>query len=80
MRIRPFLVMTLIGSFAWSAILTYLGYTAGQGWNSAVANSSPFLTNVVLGIVAVLSVAYIVYFYATRDRNAAKQLGERSSP
>lgn len=73
MRIRPFVAMTLIGSFAWSAILIYLGYSAGQLWSSALASSSSLITNVVLALVAALSVAYIGYYYITRSRRQDKQ-------
>ena len=80
MRLRPFVIMTLIGSFVWSAVLIYLGYSAGNLWKSALASSSPTLTNVVLVIVAALSVAYILFFYATRGGAMTQASVERGFP
>ena len=55
MKLGPFVGMTLIGSFGWSALLVFLGYSAGSVWQTALARSSPLLTEVFLIAVALAS-------------------------
>jgi membrane protein DedA with SNARE-associated domain/putative flippase GtrA len=62
MKPRLFAGMTLIGSFTWSALLIYLGFSAGPLWQSALRIASTFLTQALLYIVAAISLFYVVYY------------------
>jgi membrane protein DedA with SNARE-associated domain len=68
MRLSAFVAMTAIGAFGWSVLLVYLGYIAGNLWQSALAQSSPLLGEVALFAVAIASFSYIVYFLSLRMR------------
>jgi len=68
MGVKSFVAMTVLGSFVWSAALIYLGYSAGGLWDSAIASSSGTMNNLAVFAVAVVSGAYIAYyFYAGRS-------------
>jgi membrane protein DedA with SNARE-associated domain len=74
MRLRTFTTMTAIGAFGWSALLIYIGYSAGSLWNAQLAQSGSLLTEIALFAVALACTAYIVYFVsliATRNRATA---------
>lgn len=69
MNLKPFFLMTLVGSFVWSTVLIYLGYSAGRLWRTAFASSSVTVVSIISVLVAALSVSYIVYYaYATSFR------------
>lgn len=76
MRLRAFVTMTAIGAFGWSALLIYLGYVAGNLWQTALVQSSPLLGQVVLFAVAVASISYIVYFLAAKVRGRTTAMHE----
>ncbi len=76
MRLRAFVTMTAIGAFGWSALLIYLGYVAGNLWQTALVQSSPLLGQAVLFAVAVASTSYIVYFLSPRVRGRPTILPE----
>lgn len=61
-RLRTFVTMTLIGTFGWSVLLIYLGYAAGDLWQTATAQLSPVLTEFGIFAVAFASTSYIVYY------------------
>jgi membrane protein DedA with SNARE-associated domain len=65
MKLGHFVGMTLIGSFGWSLLLVYLGYSAGSLWQGALAQPSPVLIEALLFGIALASVSYILY-YATK--------------
>ncbi len=62
MKLRPFVILTTAGSFIWSAVLIYLGYSAGPLWQSSLATFSRFADQAGLIVVAGLSILYVVYF------------------
>lgn len=66
MRLKPFVTMTAIGAFGWSTLLIYLGYSAGNLWQTALAQSSSLLTEIVLFAVVLASISYIVYFVSLK--------------
>jgi membrane protein DedA with SNARE-associated domain len=75
MSLKPFVAMTLVGSVAWSAILLYLGYSAGTLWNKTFSSSSGALGTLILVAIALVSGVYIIiYFYGGR-RAETKQTG-----
>lgn len=62
MELRPFVVLTIFGSFVWSAVLIYVGYSAGPLWQGALGTFSMFANQVVLVAVAGLSILYVAYY------------------
>jgi len=62
MELRPFVILTVIGSFVWSAVLMYVGYSAGPLWQSALGSFSVFADQAALVVIAALSVLYVVYY------------------
>jgi len=62
MDLRPFVVLTTVGSLVWSVALIYVGYTAGPLWQSALDSVSAFADQAALVVVAVLSVLYVAYY------------------
>jgi membrane protein DedA with SNARE-associated domain len=66
MRIRSFVLLTVAGCFAWSAILIYAGYLAGPAWQGAFSSSTTVI-DALSGIVSFIALAYIVYYvYGSR--------------
>ncbi len=67
MKISRFILMTVIGCFAWSVILVYAGVLAGQLPSTTTFTTSTTVIDGLSGLVAAMSAAYIVYYvYATR--------------
>jgi len=66
MRLRTFVVLTLLGSLIWSAALIYLGLSTGALWSSALATPSMAFT-VIEVFAAAVSIVYLAY-YATAGR------------
>lgn len=62
MKIKPFVALTIVGSLAWSALLIYLGFSAGALWQSALDSLSAVADQAALVIVAGVSVLYVVYY------------------
>jgi len=68
MDLKPFVLMTVAGSVIWSAVLLYVGYSAGSLWSVASASSSGLLSNVILIAVAAVSASYVAYYFLGEDR------------
>jgi membrane protein DedA with SNARE-associated domain len=66
MRLRAFVVMTAAGVLGWSVLLIYLGYSAGNLWQTVLGGSSPFLAEVVVFAAAVASASYIAHSLSLR--------------
>ena len=64
MDFTPFVYMTVAGCFLWSLVLVYAGTLVGSAPNGALA--SPTVIDGFSAIVAAVSAAYIVYFFAYR--------------
>lgn len=63
MKLRTFLVMTLVGCAVWNAMLIYAGYAAGQFLNGACAGTGAGVVAGGLAVaLAVSSVLYLVYY------------------
>jgi membrane protein DedA with SNARE-associated domain len=73
MKLSTFVGMTLIGCLGWSALLVYLGYSAGSLWQTALAQPSPVLTEAILFAISLVSACYVLYFVSRRS-------GGRPSP
>ena len=63
MRLRTFVVLTLLGSLIWSAALIYLGLSAGALWSLALTTPSVAFT-VIEVFAAVVSAVYLAYYAA----------------
>ena len=62
---RLFLGTTIFGSFAWSAILIYLGYSTGPLWNSALSSLSADASRAAVAGAVALSSIYLLYYFLT---------------
>lgn len=59
MKLSKFIIYTSVGSFLWSILLTYIGFTLGQRWNILEVYFRKF--DVL--IVAVLGFGVLFYFF-----------------
>lgn len=62
MELWPFVVLTVVGSFVWSAALIYVGYSAGPLWQKALGTLSMFADQAALVVVAGVSILYVAYY------------------
>ncbi|MEM0178380.1 MAG: DedA family protein [Fervidicoccaceae archaeon] len=60
MKILPFLLLTLVGSIPWNAILTYLGYLLGENW-IIVENYARTIDYAAIIIIILLIAGYFIY-------------------
>ncbi len=70
MGVRTFVVMTVAGCFAWSAILVYAGYLAGTA-SSNVFSSSSTVVDALSAVITLVAAAYIVYYLYGSRRTAS---------
>ena len=70
MPIRPFVLMTVTGCFAWSVVLLYAGLLAGQASPSLNAFNSPATIDALSAIIAATAAAYVVYYALPRLRGS----------
>ena len=70
LKMNPFRfsVMTLIGSFGWSMLLIYIGYSAG----SFASQMTNFLFQAAPYMIAISSVSYILYYVKFRNRSKTR--------
>jgi membrane protein DedA with SNARE-associated domain len=73
MKIVPFVALTVLGSFIWSALLIYIGYTAGPLWQNATNSFSASAGQAALVIIAALSVLYVIYYFGPFARKKAER-------
>lgn len=73
LKMNPFRfsVMTLIGSFGWSMLLIYIGYSAG-GLASQITN---FLFQAAPYMMAISSLSYVFYYIKFRNRSKTTAQG-----
>ncbi|HME19522.1 MAG TPA: DedA family protein [Nitrososphaerales archaeon] len=85
MRMSAFIPMTVAGSFGWSVLLVYAGYSAGDLWRTGLAQYSPLLTNYLMFAAAAASSSYMMYYFVSRRlahpraRGAAPVASDHSS-
>jgi membrane protein DedA with SNARE-associated domain len=70
MKLRTFVILTALGSFLWSFILIYIGYSAGPLWQNALGSFSVVAGQAALAIVAGVSILYVVYYLRPSSRKA----------
>lgn len=61
MKLRPFVVMTLAGCFAWSVVLVYAGFLAGAAYTAAFDSSTVVVG--LSGIFAATAAGYVLYYF-----------------
>jgi membrane protein DedA with SNARE-associated domain len=66
MNLVKFCIMTLLGSFGWSAILMYLGYSAGPLWRSSSSAFFNGLSQAVPYLIIGASSCYVIYYVWSR--------------
>lgn len=60
MNVWRFSILTFIGSFIWSAFLTYIGFALGKNWN----NIHPYYQKfeyLIVGLVGILALYYLIH-------------------
>jgi membrane protein DedA with SNARE-associated domain len=70
MKLKTFLVLTSVGSFLWSFILIYIGYSAGPLWQKALGSLSVVASQVSLVVIAGGSIVYVAYYLRPADKKA----------
>jgi membrane protein DedA with SNARE-associated domain len=80
MNLLKFSIMTLLGSFGWSAFLIYIGYSAGPLWQSSSASFYNEISLATPYLIIVTSLSYVSYFVWRRlsTRNRVRYLGKPS--
>jgi membrane protein DedA with SNARE-associated domain len=68
MKLRTFVLLTALGSFLWSLILIYVGYSAGPLWQSALGSLSRLAGQAALVLIAGASILYVVYYLRLSGR------------
>ena len=68
MKIRPFVILTAVGSFIWSAVLIYLGYSAGPLWQSSLDSLSLLVGRALPFVVGGISILYVLYYFGSRNK------------
>jgi membrane protein DedA with SNARE-associated domain len=75
MDVPRFVLMTVVGCFAWSVILVYAGFLAGNASATTFSTSSTVIDG-LSALVAVMSAAYILYYiYSGRRLRASPSSG-----
>jgi membrane protein DedA with SNARE-associated domain len=80
MSVIKFSVMTILGSFGWSALLIYIGYSAGPLWQSSSAAFFDELSLATPYLIIGASASYVAYFLwkRTSSQNRVRYLGKPS--
>jgi membrane protein DedA with SNARE-associated domain len=68
---RVFGLMTIVGTLAWSALLVYVGYSAGALWRSSATATVATVDIIVVYALLILSAVYVGMFllgYALRSK------------
>ena len=60
MNMVRFIIFTIVGSFLWSGLLTYVGYALGKNWNSLHVYYQKF-EFVIIGALVVAGIYYIYH-------------------
>lgn len=68
MNVLKFSIVTFIGSLGWSALLVYIGYSAGPLWQTAEANLSNSLWHWFPYILLMSAGAYALVFVTLKSR------------
>jgi len=67
MNVIRFSVVTLVGSFGWSLLLMYIGYSLGPLSKIGGLTSSGLFDQAILYVIALASISYIIYYFIQRS-------------
>lgn len=70
MKIKTFVALTALGSFIWSFVLIYIGFSAGPTWQSALGSLTVVADQLTLVAIAGVSVLYVIYFLWSSRRKS----------
>ncbi|CAJ36495.1 DedA family protein [Methanocella arvoryzae] len=65
MNFYKFMIYSMVGAFPWCLVLSYLGFTLGENWES-IMEYSHLLSYAVGGIVAIIIIAAIILWLLVR--------------
>ncbi|MDR9757097.1 MAG: DedA family protein [Thermacetogeniaceae bacterium] len=65
MRLDTFLLLTILGTFIWNAVLVYLGSLAGEAWG-IIASYMDYYTMITAAVLVILVLVFAVYFIKKR--------------
>lgn len=71
MSMLKFLVLTTIGTFIWNTVLVNLGASVGENWEDIVAVMDVY-SNIAYAVIAVLGIAFLVWFFYFRPKQKVK--------
>ena len=66
MPVPLFSVLTVIGSFVWNSILTYLGYKTGENWH-IILSYLDYYKYIIVALLAVAGVAYLIWHFKQKE-------------
>ena len=72
MSMPLFLLLTTVGTIIWNIILVYLGASVGENWEDIVGIMDVY-SNVAYLIIAILGIAFLVWFFYFRPKKKAKR-------
>lgn len=64
MDLKLFSLLTFLGSFVWSGVLTYVGVKLGQNWTAL----EPYFRKFQFAIIGLFAVAFILYIWSHLKR------------
>lgn len=67
MKIGLFFVLTTFGTLIWNIVLVYLGASVGGSWE-AIVEKMDIYSDVVYVILALLAIAFVIFFIKTRKK------------
>ena len=65
MKLGTFLLLTILGTFIWNAVLVYLGSLAGEAWG-IIASYMDYYTMITAAVLVILVLVFAVYFIKKR--------------
>jgi membrane protein DedA with SNARE-associated domain len=65
MNFYKFMAYSMVGALPWCLVLSYLGFTLGENWES-ILNYSHLFTYAIIGLVALLVVGAVVLYLLVR--------------
>jgi membrane protein DedA with SNARE-associated domain len=79
MKLVRFVVMTVVGCFAWSIVLVYAGMIVSSVSSNAFA-TSPTVVDGLSGILAAASAVYVIFYFYSGTRARAATTNPTSVP
>ncbi|WP_226529395.1 DedA family protein [Metabacillus halosaccharovorans] len=67
MKLGLFFLLTTLGTLIWNIVLVYLGASVGSSWE-AIVEKMDIYSDVVYVILALLAIAFVIFFIKTRKK------------